>query len=55
LILIHGNGGSSRDLTAQITHFAKSYQVIAMDSRDQGRSGDSSAKITYDWEICGCC
>ena len=48
LLLIHGNGGSSRDLTAQIAHFAKNYHVIAMDSRDQGRSGDSSAKITYE-------
>src|ERR1051325_423075 len=48
LLLIHGNGGSSRDLTAQIAHFRKNYQVIAMDSRDQGRSGDSSTKITYE-------
>jgi pimeloyl-ACP methyl ester carboxylesterase len=48
LLLIHGNGGSSRDLTAQIEHFRKKYQVIAMDSRDQGRSGDSAAKITYE-------
>lgn len=48
LLLIHGNGGSSRDLAAQIAYFRKSYQVIAMDSRDQGRSGDSSAKITYE-------
>src|SRR5215831_11847758 len=45
LLLIHGNGGSSRDLTAQIAYFATHYQVIAMDSRDQGRSGDSSRKI----------
>lgn len=48
LLLIHGNGGSSRDLTAQIAHFRKNYQVIAMDSRDQGRSADSPAKITYE-------
>ena len=48
LLLIHGNGGSSRDLTAQVAHFAKNYQVIAMDSRDQGRSGDSDGKITYE-------
>ncbi len=48
LLLIHGNGGSSRDFTAQIRQFARNYQVIAMDSRDQGRSGDSSAKITYE-------
>lgn len=48
LLLIHGNGGSSRDLASQIAHFRKSYQVIAMDSRDQGRSADSPAKITYE-------
>jgi pimeloyl-ACP methyl ester carboxylesterase len=48
LLLIHGNGGSSRDLTAQIAHFRKNYQVIAMDSRDHGRSGDSTEKITYE-------
>jgi len=48
LLLIHGNGGSSRDLTAQIAHFRENYQVIAMDSRDQGRSADSPAKITYE-------
>jgi pimeloyl-ACP methyl ester carboxylesterase len=48
LLLIHGNGGSSHDFRAQIEHFRKNYQVIAMDSRDQGRSGDSSAKITYE-------
>jgi pimeloyl-ACP methyl ester carboxylesterase len=48
LLLIHGNGGSTRDLTAQIAHFRKNYQVIAMDSRDQGRSADTPAKITYE-------
>src|SRR5215813_1534716 len=48
LLLIHGNGGSSRDLTAQIDYFRKNYQVIAMDGRDQGRSGDSPSKITYE-------
>jgi pimeloyl-ACP methyl ester carboxylesterase len=48
LLLIHGNGGSSRDLTAQIEHFRRNYQVIAMDSRDQGRSGDTTSKITYE-------
>ncbi len=48
LLLIHGNGGSTRDLTAQIAHFRNDYQVIAMDSRDQGRSGDSAEKLTYE-------
>jgi len=48
LLLIHGNGGSSRDLGRQIEYFQKNYQVIAMDSRDQGRSADSPEKITYE-------
>src|SRR5215471_3970652 len=48
LLLIHGNGGSNRDLRAQIEYFQKNYQVIAMDSRDQGRSSDSAGKITYE-------
>jgi pimeloyl-ACP methyl ester carboxylesterase len=48
LLLVHGNGGSIADLSAQIAYFRTRYQVIAMDSRDQGRSGDSSSKITYE-------
>lgn len=45
---MHGNGGSIGTLGAQIAHFRKRYKVIAMDSRDQGRSGDSSGKLTYE-------
>ena len=48
LLLIHGNGGNIGTLKAQIDHFRKSYKVIAMDSRDQGRSGDSPGRITYE-------
>jgi len=48
LLLVHGNGGSIADLSAQIAYFRTRYKVIAMDSRDQGRSGDSSSKITYE-------
>ncbi len=48
LLLVHGNGGSIADLGAQIAHLRKRYKVIAMDSRDQGRSGDSPDKITYE-------
>lgn len=48
LLLIHGNGGSIIDVKAQIDHFRKRYKVIAMDSRDHGKSGDSPDKITYD-------
>jgi len=48
LLLVHGNGGSISDLGAQIAHFRKHYKVIAMDSRDQGKSGDSPDKLTYE-------
>lgn len=48
LLMIHGNGGSIADLGAQIAHFRTLYQVIAMDSRDQGRSADSPDKLTYE-------
>lgn len=48
LLLIHGNGGSIGDFRAQIDYFRKHYEVIAMDSRDQGRSGDSTDTITYE-------
>jgi pimeloyl-ACP methyl ester carboxylesterase len=48
VLLVHGNGGSIADMAAQIDHFRKRYKVIAMDSRDQGRSADSPDKITYE-------
>jgi pimeloyl-ACP methyl ester carboxylesterase len=48
LLVVHGNGGSIADMAAQIDFFRKSYKVIAMDSRDQGRSGDSQGKLTYE-------
>jgi len=48
LLIVHGNGGSIADLAAQIAHFRRRYQVIAMDSRDQGRSADSPDPITYE-------
>ncbi len=48
LLLVHGNGSSIGELKAQIDHFRKRYKVIAMDSRDHGKSGDSPDKITYE-------
>jgi pimeloyl-ACP methyl ester carboxylesterase len=48
LLLVHGNGSSIGELKAQIDHFRKRYRVIAMDSRDHGKSGDSPDKITYE-------
>jgi len=48
LLVIHGNGSSIGSMKEQIAFFRKHYQVIAMDSRDQGKSGDSPDKITYE-------
>lgn len=48
LLLVHGNGGSIGTLAAQIAHFKSKYRVIAMDSRGQGRSGDSAGALTYE-------
>jgi len=48
LLLVHGNGGGIGLLAAQIDHFKAHRTVIAMDSRDQGRSGDSPGPITYE-------
>jgi pimeloyl-ACP methyl ester carboxylesterase len=48
LLMVHGNGGSISDLRGQIAHFRRRYMVIAMDSRDHGRSADSAATLTYE-------
>jgi len=48
LLLVHGNGSSIGELKAQIDYFRKRYKVIAMDSRDHGKSADSPDKITYE-------
>jgi pimeloyl-ACP methyl ester carboxylesterase len=48
LLLVHGNGASIGGFAAQIDHFRKSYRVIAMDSRDQGKSSNSAGAINYE-------
>jgi len=48
LLIVHGNGGSIGTMAAQIAFFLTRYRVIAMDSRDQGKSGDSPGPITYE-------
>lgn len=48
MLVIHGNGGSILDMSRQIDYFRKHYRVIAMDSRDQGRSADSAGNLTYE-------
>ncbi len=48
LLLIHGNGGSIRDWRNQIPFFSKQYQVIAVDSRSQGKSVDTTGVLNYE-------
>jgi len=48
LIMLHGNGGSIDAFRYQIPFFAKYYQVIAIDSRQQGKSGGSPDAISYE-------
>ena len=48
VLVVHGNGGSVADVAAQIAYFRKRYKVIAMDSRDHGKSGDSQGSLTYE-------
>jgi pimeloyl-ACP methyl ester carboxylesterase len=48
LLIIHGNGGSIGTMAAQIAFFRSRHRVIAMDSRDQGKSADSPGRITYE-------
>jgi pimeloyl-ACP methyl ester carboxylesterase len=48
LILLHGGYGSSETMGGMIEAFSKKYQVIAVDSRSQGRTTDSDEKeLTY--------
>lgn len=48
LVMLHGNGGSIKAFRNQIPFFSKYYQVIAIDSRLQGKSGGSPDKISYE-------
>jgi pimeloyl-ACP methyl ester carboxylesterase len=48
LLLLHGNGGDISAFSGNIPYFAQHYRVIAMDSRDQGRSTDNGTKLTFE-------
>jgi pimeloyl-ACP methyl ester carboxylesterase len=48
LLLIHGNGASIWSMKNQIAFFSRHYRVIAMDSRDHGRSGDAAGPLTFE-------
>lgn len=48
LLLIHGNGGSIDNFIMQIPYLSKKYQVIAVDSRAQGKSVDNKDSLSYE-------
>ena len=48
LLMIHGNGGSIENFKYQIPYFEKYYKVIAVDSRAQGKSIDTSSTLNYE-------
>jgi pimeloyl-ACP methyl ester carboxylesterase len=48
LLLIHGNGGSMKDMVHQATFFSKKFKVILADSRAQGRSTDTSDSLNFE-------
>jgi pimeloyl-ACP methyl ester carboxylesterase len=48
LLLIHGNGGSIKAFEQTIPYFAAKYQVIAVDSRAQGKSKDAGESLSFE-------
>ncbi len=49
LLLMHGNAGSISHFYKQIAEFSKSWRVIAVDTRAQGKSTDASnTPLTYE-------
>ena len=48
LVVLHGNGGSISSAGSHYPDLVKKYKVIAIDSRAQGRSGDTDQPLTYD-------
>lgn len=48
LYLLHGGMESRDSFENQIAEFSKHFTVVALDSREQGRSGQSDAQITYE-------
>lgn len=48
LLMIHGNGGSTRAFDNQIPYFSKKYKVIVADSRAQGKSVDPTDSLSYE-------
>ena len=47
ILLIHGNSTGIKGWSAQIAHFSKKYQVIAVDCRGRGKSELGTDSLTY--------
>jgi len=55
MLLIHGNGGSIKDMGNQIDYFKSRYHIIVADNRGHGKSELKTDSLTYtqitkDWE-----
>ncbi|MET0241828.1 MAG: alpha/beta hydrolase [Flavitalea sp.] len=48
MLVLHGNGGSISSASEFYKELSAKYKVIAIDSRGQGKSGDTDAPLTYD-------
>jgi pimeloyl-ACP methyl ester carboxylesterase len=48
LLMIHGNSGSINNFMYQIPYFSKTYKVIAVDSRAQGKSEDLQDSLSFE-------
>jgi pimeloyl-ACP methyl ester carboxylesterase len=48
LLVLHGNGGSIKDVASFYPQLLKKYKIIAIDSRAQGNSTDTDTPLTYD-------
>lgn len=48
LLMIHGNGGSISNFMYQVPFFAKTFRVIVVDSRAQGKSIDKGDSLSYE-------
>ena len=48
LILLHGNGGSSKYFKKQIDYFSGDYRVIAIDTRGHGKSPRGEKPFTIE-------
>ena len=48
LYLLHGGMESRDSFKLQVDEFSKTFTVVALDSREQGRSGRADAQISYE-------